>query len=219
MESQVPTTVIRDPRKRTPQEQEQIFSAIETISDCPLYMDDTPGISIMELSAKCRKLKRDKDIQVIYVDYLQLMSGESKSKQGNREQEISFISRSLKGLAKELKTPIIALSQLSRDVEKRGGSKRPQLSDLRESGSLEQDADNIAFIYRAEYYKIYEDAGGESLKGVAEIIIEKYRNGEPQTLYLNFVSHLTQFRDFPDIDKVFNGTQVLTKASEEELPF
>lgn len=219
MEAGVPTPIIRDPRKATQQEAQRVQEAIETLSSVQLYLDDTPGISILELSAKCRKLKRDYDVKVIYVDYLQLMSGEAKSKQGNREQEISFISRSLKGLAKELNIPIVALSQLSRDVEKRGGSRRPQLADLRESGSLEQDADNIAFIYRAEYYKIFEDAQGESLRGVAEIIIEKYRNGEPQTVYLNWVSNLTQFRDFPDLENVFSIPPSVIITPEEDLPF
>ena len=146
------------------------------IRDRPIFIDDTPGINIFELRAKCRRLKMQHDIQMVIIDYLQLMTGGSDNKNGNREQEISSISRGLKSLAKELNVPVIALSQLSRAVETRGGTKRPQLSDLRESGAIEQDADIVSFIYRPEYYQIMEDEEGQSLKGIAEVIIAKHRN-------------------------------------------
>src|SRR5690606_25560326 len=132
--------------------------------------------------AKCRRLKKQHDIQLVIIDYLQLMSSGQDNHRGNREQEISSISRALKGLAKELGVPVIALSQLSRQVEVRGGSKRPQLSDLRESGAIEQDADIVSFIYRPEYYQIDEDENGNSLKGIAEIIVAKHRNGALDTV-------------------------------------
>ena len=132
------------------------------------------------------------DIQMIIIDYLQLMQG---SGDGNREQEVSMISRSLKGLAKELSVPVIALSQLNRSVETRGGSKKPLLSDLRESGSIEQDADIVSFIYRPEYYKITEDEEGRSLRGIAEIIIAKHRNGALDTVQLKFIDRFAKFED------------------------
>ena len=135
-------------------EWKQLTHKIEKLSEAPLFIDDTPGINIFELRAKCRRLKMQHDIQLVIVDYLQLMTGSSADgkSSGNREQEISSISRGLKGLAKELNVPVIALSQLSRAVETRGGDKRPQLSDLRESGAIEQDADMVIFLYRPEYY-------------------------------------------------------------------
>ena len=133
---------------------------------------------------------------MIIIDYLQLMQG---SGDGNREQEVSMISRSLKGLAKELSVPVIALSQLNRSVETRGGSKKPLLSDLRESGSIEQDADIVSFIYRPEYYKITEDEDGRSLKGVAEVIIAKHRNGALDTVRLKFIDKYAKFEDLTDV--------------------
>ena len=162
-----------------------------------LIIDDTPALSIFDLRAKCRRLKHQHDIQLIIVDYLQLMQGgdaDSKAK-GNREQEISYISRSLKALAKDLQVPVIALSQLSREVEKRAGTKRPQLSDLRESGSIEQDADIVMFIYRPEYYKIdtFED---ETLaQGLADIMIQKNRHGAVDDIRVRFQSQFTKFTD------------------------
>ena len=144
-------------------EWQQLHTAIERIGEAPIFIDDTPGINVFELRAKCRRLKMQHDIQLVIIDYLQLMSGGGDNQKGNREQEVSAISRALKGLAKELQVPVIALSQLSRAVEVRGGTKRPQLSDLRESGSIEQDADMVSFIYRPEYYQIMEDEEGQSL--------------------------------------------------------
>ncbi len=181
-------------------EWQQLHSAIERIGEAPIHIDDTPGINIFELRAKARRLKMQHDIQLIIIDYLQLMSGGADNQRGNREQEISSISRALKGLAKELEVPVIALSQLSRAVEVRGGSKRPQLSDLRESGAIEQDADIVSFIYRPEYYQIMEDEEGQSLKGVAEIIIAKHRNGALDTVKLRFTDKFARFSDLDEPD-------------------
>ncbi len=181
----------------------KVTSATEQLSQANIIIDDTPALNIFELRAKCRRMKLQSDIQMIIIDYLQLMQGGKES--GNREQEVSMISRSLKGLAKELDVPVIALSQLNRSVETRGGSKRPQLSDLRESGSIEQDADIVSFIYRPEYYGILEDEEGQSQKGMAEIIIAKHRNGGLGTIKLRFVGEYTRFEDM-DVHKDFFDT-------------
>ena len=176
-------------------EWQQLNSQIGKLAEAPIFIDDTPALSIFELRAKCRRLKSQHDVQLIIIDYLQLMTAGGEGK-GNREQEISNISRSLKSIAKELDVPIIALSQLSRAVETRGGEKRPQLSDLRESGAIEQDADMVMFIYRPEYYGITEDKeNGNSLTGVAEIIIAKHRNGALKDVRLRFISQLAKFVD------------------------
>lgn len=177
-------------------EWQSVHAAAEKLGDAPLYIDDTPSLSISELRSKCRRLKMQHDIGLVVVDYIQLMKGDQRS--GLREQEVSSISRALKAIAKEIEVPVIALSQLSRAVETRGGSKRPQLSDLRESGSLEQDADIVAFLYRPEYYKILEDENGLSLKGVCEFIIAKHRNGETETVKLNWEEKYTRFSDMAD---------------------
>lgn len=161
------------------------------LATVPLYIDDTPAISILELRAKARRMKHEHNIQMIVVDYLQLMRGDST---GNREQEVASISRGLKGIAKELNIPVIALSQLSRGVEGRG-DKRPQLSDLRESGSIEQDADVVMFLYRAEYYKIEQDADGMPTAGVLEVITAKNRNGKTGSLYLKFIGKYAKIAD------------------------
>ncbi len=179
-------------------EWQQMHSAVERLSDAPIYIDDTPGINIFELRAKARRLHMQHGISMVIIDYLQLMSGGGDNKGGNREQEVSAISRALKGLAKELQVPVIALSQLSRAVETRGGTKRPQLSDLRESGSIEQDADMVGFIYRPEYYQIMEDEEGNSLKGIAELIIAKNRHGSAETLKMKFVSNYAKFANLDD---------------------
>lgn len=175
----------------------QLVHKTAKLSKAPLFVDDTPALSILELRAKCRKLKAQHDIQMVVVDYLQLMSGDSKSggQGGNREQEIASISRALKKIAKELAIPVIALSQLSRAVETRGGDKRPQLSDLRESGAIEQDADMVMFLYRPEYYGITEDEGGASTAGVGEVIIAKHRNGSLENVKLRFIGKYTKFTD------------------------
>ncbi len=174
----------------------QLTKKVEKLSSAPIYIDDTPGINIFELRAKCRRLKMQYDIQMIIIDYLQLMSGTS-DKKGNREQEISSISRSLKGIAKELNVPVIALSQLSRAVETRGGDKKPMLSDLRESGAIEQDADMVLFLYRPEYYGFDQDDQGNPTAGVAEVIIAKHRHGAIGTIRTRFISSLAKFTDQP----------------------
>lgn len=182
-----------------PEEWSKLHQAIEKMSDVPIYIDDTPGINIFELRAKCRRLKMHHDIKMIIIDYLQLMSGRSDNKSGTREQEISSISRALKGLAKELNVPVIALSQLSRAVETRGGAKRPMLSDLRESGAIEQDADIVTFIYRPDYYEM-EGVDDSLPKGVVEIIIAKHRNGPLDTVQLKFIDRFAKFTDLEDFD-------------------
>lgn len=174
---------------------EQLNARINKLIDAPIFIDDTPALSIFELRAKCRRLKAQYDIQMIIVDYIQLMTSGQEGK-GNREQEISTISRSLKSLAKELGVPVIALSQLNRSVETRPNtSKKPQLSDLRESGAIEQDADLVLFIYRPEYYKINEDENGNSTEGKAMIIVGKHRNGATGELWLRFVNSYARFED------------------------
>lgn len=199
IEAEVSSSKLRT-GKLEPDELVKLHEAIEHVGDAPIYIDDTPGINIFELRAKCRRMKMHHDIQLIIIDYLQLMSGGGENQRGNREQEVSAISRALKGLAKELNVPVIALSQLSRAVEVRGGSKRPQLSDLRESGSIEQDADIVSFIYRPEYYGITESPEGESLKGVAEIIVAKHRNGALKDVKLRFTDQFARFSDLDIID-------------------
>ncbi len=189
-------------RKGTLEEHEwqQLHHRIDRLSSAPMFIDDTPALSVMELRAKCRRLKAQHDIQMIGIDYLQLMTGDANTK-GNREQEIASISRALKNLAKELDVPVIALSQLSRAVETRGGDKRPMLSDLRESGSIEQDADMVMFLYRPDYYKITVDDEGNSTKDTAELIIAKNRAGMTDTVRLKFIG---QFTRFTDIDGFYN---------------
>ncbi|MDI6400420.1 replicative DNA helicase [Balneolaceae bacterium ANBcel3] len=172
----------------------KLIEAAGRLHTAPVFIDDTPSISIMEMRSKCRRLKSEHDIGLIIVDYLQLMTGMQNDRQ-NREQEIAGISRGLKALAKELDVPVIALSQLSRAVEQRGGDKRPQLSDLRESGSIEQDADVVCFLYRPEYYNIATDDQGNSTEGVAELIIGKQRNGPVGTVSLHFVKNYARFEN------------------------
>lgn len=176
-------------------EWEQLNAKIGKLVEAPLYIDDTPALSIFELRAKCRRLKAQHNIQMIIIDYIQLMSAGNDNK-GNREQEISTISRSLKALAKELNVPVITLSQLNRSVETRGGSKRPILSDLRESGAIEQDADMVMFIYRPEYYKIDQDEEGNSTQGMAELIIAKHRNGALADVKMQFIDRFAKFTDY-----------------------
>ncbi|MBC7745275.1 MAG: replicative DNA helicase [Flavobacterium sp.] len=184
-------------------EWQQLHSKIGKLTEAPLFIDDTPALNIFEFRAKCRRLKAQYDIQLIIVDYLQLMHGKGEGKGGNREQEIGSISRALKSVAKELNVPVIALSQLSRAVESRpGAQKKPMLSDLRESGSIEQDADMVLFLYRPEYYGLTEDEQGRSTIGLAEVIISKHRNGETGTVPLKFVG---KFVKFTDVDEDFSN--------------
>ncbi len=170
---------------------------IKNLENAPLFIDDTPALSIFEFRAKCRRLKMQHNIGIVIVDYLQLMTAGNDVK-GNREQEVSAISRNLKAIAKEIDVPIIALSQLNRSVESRDG-KRPQLSDLRESGAIEQDADMVMFIHRPEYYGITQDADGNSLLGVAEIIIAKHRNGSVGDVQLAFKASLAKFSNLEEV--------------------
>ena len=176
---------------------QQLNDKIKKIAEAPLFIDDTPGLSVFELRAKARRLKEQHKIELIIVDYLQLMTAGGEGK-GNREQEIATISRSLKGLAKELEIPVIALSQLSRALETRGGNKRPQLSDLRESGAIEQDADMVIFIHRPEYYNVTEDEAGNSTIGVAELIVAKHRNGPIDSAKTRYIGQFTKFIDLND---------------------
>lgn len=182
----------------------QLHARINKLSTAPIFIDDTPGISVFDLRAKCRRLKMMHNIELIIIDYLQLMSAGGNGKGGgNREQEISTISRSIKEIAKELNVPIIALSQLSRSVETRGGDKRPLLSDLRESGAIEQDADIVSFIYRPEYYGLHQNENGESNAGVGEIIVAKHRNGALDTVRLKFIGQYARFDNFDSFGEDF----------------
>jgi len=228
MEAEISSRKLRNGQLE-PHEWQQLRSAVEKLSEVPIFIDDTPAINSFELRAKCRRLKMQHDIQLVVIDYLQLMSGSMDKKSGNREQEISSISRALKGMAKELNIPVIALSQLSRAVETRGGEKRPMLSDLRESGAIEQDADIVSFIYRPEYYDITEDEG-MSLKGVAEIIVAKHRNGALDTIKLRFIDHFAKFTNLDEFDFNSLGSDdpgaddnMITRPSrlndDEDIPF
>lgn len=184
-------------------EWQQLQSRVERLAEAPIFIDDTPAINVFELRAKCRRLKMQHDIQMILIDYLQLMSGGGDSKKsGNREQEISSISRALKSIAKELDVPVIALSQLSRAVETRGGNKKPQLSDLRESGAIEQDADMVLFLYRPEYYGFDQDEEGNPTAGIGEVLISKHRNGALGSVKARFVN---QFAKFVDLESPIGG--------------
>ncbi len=176
------------------QEWNQLNARISEISKAPIYIDDTPALSIMDCRAKCRRLKAEKGIQLVIIDYLQLMRGDNRT--GNREQEIAMISRSLKELAKELDVPVIALSQLSRAVETRGSDKKPMLSDLRESGSIEQDADMVMFLYRPEYYGFQTLEDGTPTEGICQVIIGKQRHGPVGEISLYFDKNYGKFRDF-----------------------
>lgn len=195
-ESEIPSEKIRVGNLND-EEWERLDYRIKRLEDAKIFIDDTPAISVFELRAKCRRLKRQHDIDLVVIDYLQLMTGTPETR-GNREQEVSTISRSLKGIAKELNVPVLALSQLNRSVEVRTGSKRPQLSDLRESGAIEQDADMVVFIHRPEKYGILQDDEGNSLKGLAEIILAKHRNGALGDIPLKFVGEFTKFVELDD---------------------
>lgn len=176
----------------------QLTSRVSELEGAPIFVDDTPSLSVFELRTKARRLVKEHGVKCIMIDYLQLMNA-SGMQFGSREQEVSKISQSLKGLAKELNIPILALSQLNRGVENRqGGGQRPQLSDLRESGSIEQDADMVCFIHRPEYYKIYEDEKGNDLRGLAEIIIAKHRSGSVGDVRLRFRGEFVRFENRDD---------------------
>ncbi|KAA6350330.1 Replicative DNA helicase [termite gut metagenome] len=214
-------------------EWQQLDHKLKELIDSPLYVDDTPSLSVFELRTKSRRLVREHGVKIIIIDYLQLMNASGMS-YGNRQEEVSTISRSLKGLAKELNIPIIAISQLNRGVESREGieGKRPQLSDLRESGAIEQDADMVCFIHRPEYYKIYQDDKGRDLQGMAEIIIAKHRNGATADVLLRFKGEYARFQN-PEDDiiiplpdegairgsRINNHTLVSTSHLSSDKPF
>ncbi len=199
-------------------EWEQLEYKIKNLEKARLFIDDTPAISLNELRSKCRKLKTKENIDLVVIDYLQLMAGPAETK-GNREQEVSMISRGLKAIAKELDIPIIALSQLNRSVEMRSGLKRPQLSDLRESGAIEQDADIVIFIHRPEKMGLTEDESGNSTRGLAQIIIAKHRNGAVTDINLKFREEFARFEEFNEdfltpLDDIFRGNKVTSFESK-----
>jgi replicative DNA helicase len=186
------------------------------IKALPIHIFDTPGMNLLELKSKCNQIKKKYGLDMIFVDYLQLMTGEKLK--NNREQEIGTLSRGLKGLAKELDLPVIALSQLSRAVETRGGDKTPQLSDLRESGSIEQDADMVMFLYRPEYYQITEDSEGNSTAGVAKLIIAKHRQGRLLDVYMKFVGKFVKFTDLQEFGDVSDTNKELAERYSVKSP-
>lgn len=193
-EAEVSTESLRSGNLRD-EEFHKLHNRMSAVTGMPLYIDDTAALSVFEFRAKARRLVSQFGVQLIIVDYIQLMTaGDQK---GNREQEISMISRSLKGVAKELDIPIIALSQLNRSVESRGGDKRPMLSDLRESGAIEQDADIVAFVYRPEYYGITAYENGDSAIGIGEIIFAKHRSGALDSVKLQYDATFTRFSNLP----------------------
>ena len=202
-------------------EWEQLSIKVKNLEKAPLFIDDTPTLSIFDLRAKSRRLASQHGIKLIIVDYLQLMTagGNNGKGSGNREQEISTISRNLKALAKELGVPVIALSQLSRAVESRPGHKRPLLSDLRESGAIEQDADIVSFIYRPEYYKLdeWDDEGNSPTQGQAEFIIAKHRNGSLESVKLKFVGNLGKFENLETYGGTFDDLP--SKMNHDDNPF
>ncbi|MBC7525739.1 MAG: replicative DNA helicase [Flavobacterium sp.] len=201
-------------------EWEQLSVKVRDLEKAPLFIDDSPSLSIFDLRAKARRLASQHGIKLIIVDYLQLMTAGGNGKGGgNREQEISTISRNLKALAKELEVPVIALSQLSRAVETRGSSKRPLLSDLRESGAIEQDADIVSFIYRPEYYKIdeWDDDEQSPTAGQAEFIIAKHRNGSLENVRLKFIGNLGKFDNLEEFGSGFDDLP--SKMNHDDNPF
>lgn len=202
-------------------EWEQLNVKVKSLEQAPLFIDDTPSLSIFDLRAKARRLASQYGIKLIVIDYLQLMTAGGNQKGGNREQEISTISRNLKALAKELDVPVIALSQLSRAVETRGGSKRPLLSDLRESGAIEQDADIVSFIYRPEYYKIdeWDDDDRSPTEGQAEFIVAKHRNGGLENIRLKFIGHLGKFDNLDDFETPFGEFHSKMNAAANDDTF
>ena len=203
----------------------QLHQKIKYLSDAEIFIDDTPALTVFELRAKARRLVKNHNVSIILIDYLQLMQAGNNS--GNREQEISTISRSLKSIAKELKIPVIALSQVNRGVETRSsvGSKRPILSDLRESGAIEQDADIVTFIYRPEYYKITEWENGDDCHGQAEIIIAKHRNGALKNIRVKFISEFARFsnleynEEIDSIDSSMISLPSSLNSENESTPF
>ena len=195
---------------------------LRRLQGAPIYVDDTPNMSIFELRSKARRMCREKGVKVIMIDYLQLMNA-SGMRFGNRQEEVSTISRSLKGLAKELNVPVLALSQVSRNLEGREGidGKRPQLSDLRESGAIEQDADMVIFVHRPEYYRIFEDDHHNDLRGKAQIIIAKHRKGATGDVLLQFQGEYTRFSDITTTSSIpdHEGEIVSSRMNDDGDPF
>ena len=200
---------------------------LAVLTEAPLYIDDTESLSVMELRSKARRMVKEHGVKLIMIDYLQLMTA-SGMRYNSRQEEVSLISRSLKGLAKELNIPILALSQLNRSVENRdngdnGGGKRPQLSDLRESGAIEQDADMVLFVHRPEYYHILQDEKGNDLRGMAQIIIAKHRKGATGDVLLNFRGEFTRFQNPEDAivpPSGSGGGEIIgSKLNDDDVPF
>lgn len=205
---------------------DRLMAGVKPLYNAPLYIDDTPSLSIFELRTKARRLVREHGVKIIIIDYLQLMNA-SGMKFGSREQEVSMISRNLKQLAKELNIPIVALSQLNRSVESRGTdsqSKRPQLSDLRESGAIEQDADIVCFIHRPEYYShSSEDSEGNDIRGLALLIVAKHRSGKVDDVKMRFVSQFARFQNWDEeyiatreiVSSKMNGPDCSTSSADD----
>ena len=208
-----------------PSDWERFDTNLRKMEGAPIYVDDTPGLSVFELRTKARRLAREHGIKVLMVDYLQLMNANGM-RFGSRQEEVSTISRSLKGLAKELDIPVLALSQLNRTVEQRDGieGKRPQLSDLRESGAIEQDADMVLFVHRPEYYRIFQDEKGNDLHGKAQIIIAKHRKGATGDVLLNFKGEFTRFANpeednfLPSMNDPLGGTIMESRMNNDPVP-
>ena len=209
-----------------PSDWERFDNNLRKMDGAPIYVDDTPGLSVFELRTKARRLVREHGIKVLMVDYLQLMNANGM-RFNSRQEEVSTISRSLKGLAKELNIPVLALSQLNRTVEQRDGieGKRPQLSDLRESGAIEQDADLVLFVHRPEYYRIFQDEKGNDLHGKAQIIIAKHRKGATDDVLLSFRGEYTRFSNPDDNDILppamsdeFGGEIIASRMNDDPLP-
>ena len=195
-------------------EWEQLFHKTANLAKAPIYIDDTPALSLFEFRAKCRRLKAQRKVKVIFVDYLQLMVDDKGLRHGgNREQQVAAISRGIKAIAKELDITIVVASQLSRSVEIRGGDKRPMLQDLRESGSIEQDADQVLFLYRPEYYGLTEDEGNDT-RQLAEVILAKHRNGPVGKTTLRYHASITKFTN-PGNDEEFWESKIFDPAQEE----
>lgn len=222
MESGVPNTRMSKPKSLTAQDMDAITQAAERVASWPVYIYDQASASITSIRAIGRRMKRDKDIAAVFIDYIQLASGE-RERGGNREQEVSSITRGLKAMAKDLSVPVIALSQLSRAVEARP-DKRPQLSDLRESGSIEQDADVVQFLFRPEYYKIMEDEQGQSTEGLVEVITAKNRSGAVGSTMCSWKPWLGLFEDeqdqtFTPALPAYSLNGIERPTTDDDLPF
>lgn len=200
-------------------EWEQLFHKTAQLAKAPIYIDDTPALSLFEFRAKCRRLKAQRDVRVIFVDYLQLMVDDKAGRHnGNREQQVAAISRGIKAVAKELDITIIVASQLSRSVETRGGDKRPMLQDLRESGSIEQDADQVMFLYRPEYYGLTEDEEGNDTRQLAEVILAKHRNGPVGKVTARYHAYIMKFSN-PGNDEDFWESKIFdVPEGENDAP-